>query len=89
MCPVVCHHGFGRSLTCIVVLCLVSFGYPSFAQEDGTNKAQRERELRDQLQNILNELDQLQKPESGAPVEDTPPSAIVDGRRGGRSGAGV
>ncbi len=78
MWSVVCHHGFRRSLICVVVLCLMSFGYSSFAQEDGTNKAQRERELRDQLQNILNELDQLQKPESDAPVEATSPSAVVD-----------
>ncbi len=73
MCRVVCRHGFQRSLMCVVVLCLLSFGYSSFAQEDGANvapnKAQRERELRDQLQNILDELDQLQKPEPDAPAE--------------------
>ena len=42
------------------------------------NKDQREQELRDQLQNILNELDQLQKPEPDAPEEATTPSAIVE-----------
>ena len=65
MWSVVCHQGFQRSLMGVVVLCLLSFGYSSFAQEDGANalpnKDQRERELRDQLQNILNELDQLQQ----------------------------
>jgi iron complex outermembrane recepter protein len=82
MWSVVCHQGFQRSLMGVVVLCQLSFGYSSFAQEDGANalpnKDQRERELRDQLQNILNELDQLQQTEPDAPVEATPPSAIVE-----------
>ena len=84
MWSVVCHQGFQRLLMCVVVLCLLSFGYSSFAQ-DGANvppkkAAQREQELRDQLQNILDELDQLQKPEPDAPEEATTPSAIVESK---------
>jgi iron complex outermembrane receptor protein len=41
-------------------------------------KAQRERQLREQLQKILNELDQLEESEPAAPEQTPPPSPIVE-----------
>ena len=93
MWSVVCHQGFQRLLMCVVVLCLLSFGYSSFAQDGANvppNKDQREQELRDQLQNILNELDQLQKPEPDAPGgNDTECDRGKKRIRGARGCAGV
>ncbi len=42
------------------------------------DKAERERQLREQLQKILNELDQLDESEPAAPEEAPPPSAVIE-----------
>lgn len=68
---------FQSMLLASAAMGLLSAGSPSFAQEEapaaGAEKSARERDLRDQLQKILHELDELQQQpkagEAAAPVE--------------------
>ncbi|MCC2640863.1 MAG: putative TonB-dependent receptor [Nitrospira sp.] len=65
------------TLLAIVTMGLSSGAWPSFAQQEapaaGVEKSARERDLRDQLQKILHELDELQQPpkagDAAKPVE--------------------
>ncbi|MCS6264881.1 MAG: TonB-dependent receptor [Nitrospira sp.] len=72
---------------CALVMALPFGGSPSFAQEEAVTgavveKSARERDLREQLQNILRELDELQqKPAGGAvvtPVQAVQPTAVQE-----------
>jgi iron complex outermembrane receptor protein len=68
---------------CLFLVLILSF-IPQFvsAQQGAApaagERAQRERQLREQLQKILNELDQLEESEPAAPEETPPPSPIVE-----------
>ena len=63
---------------CSVVAALPFDMCQSFAQDaPAGEKSARERDLRDQLQNILHELDELQQqPEAGTSVAPPPPAAV-------------
>ena len=71
---------FTSSLSLALFLCLIP---PFVSAQQGAapaagEKAQRERQLREQLQKILNELDQLEESEPATSEEPPPPSPIVE-----------
>ena len=82
-------HSFRLYVLClyVLVMALPFGGSPSLAQEEAVTgavveKSARERDLREQLQNILRELDELQqKPAGGAvvtPVQPVQPTAVQE-----------
>ena len=77
-------HSF-RLHTCCLFAVVMMFPFvtsPSLAQEESAaeavvEKSARERDLRDQLQKILHELDELQQQPAGGTAVTPPPSPVV------------